>query len=74
MNLLKKIKNFAVTMLFCGLLASFTLTSCNQGASSDDDAQEESAEKGDSTEHPKGEHPKGDAEHPKADSTEVQNQ
>ena len=72
MNLLKKIKTFAVVMFFCGLLASFTLTSCNQGSSADD-AQEESAE-GDSTEHPQGEHPKGDEEHPKSDSTEVQNQ
>lgn len=72
MNFLKKMKSFAVLMFVCTILVSGGLTSCKPGDSSSDEAKEESAE------HPaadsaKADHPKGDNEHPKSDSTKVEN-
>lgn len=71
MNLLKKLKSFALLTLFLGILFSASLVSCDKARSND----------GESTEHPSGdeakdssEHPKGQ-EHPndnKADSTKTE--
>lgn len=72
MNLLKKIKSFALLMFVCTLLVSATLTSCKKG---DTEAEGEATEHpaGDSTE--KADHPKAEAEHPTndSDSTKVEN-
>ena len=65
MNLLKRIKSFAVLMFICTLLVSAALTSCKKGDTAGDE---------DTTEHPaadtteKADHPKGEAEHPTNDS------
>lgn len=70
MNLLKRIKTFAVVMFVSGVLLSATVTSCKQAESAD---QEESSEHpaGDTTEKAKDEHPKAESEHPKSDTTKV---
>lgn len=71
MNLLKRIRTFAVLMFVTGMLLSATVTSCKQAASGD---QEEASEHpaADSTEKAGDEHPKADSEHPKSDSTNAQ--
>lgn len=71
MNLLKRIRTFAVLMFVTGVLLSATVTSCKQVESAD---QEETPEHpaGDSTEKVKDEHPKAETEHPKSDSTKVE--
>lgn len=59
MNLLNKLKSFAVLLFVCTFLVGTSLTSCNQKS---DAAQE--------GEHPaeEGEHPAGEDEHPANDS------
>lgn len=70
MNLLRRIRTFSVLMFVCGILLSATVISCKQGGSED---HEETSEHpaGDSTEKAKAEHPKGESEHPKSDTTKV---
>ena len=72
MTWLKKIKSFAALMFVCTMIVSASLTSCKPGDGSAEEAKEESAE------HPAGDtakadHPQGESEHPRSDSTEVEN-
>ena len=66
MNLLKKIRSFAVFVIIFSFLSAASLSSCEKKANQD------------STEHPaeddkKADHPKADStEHPKKDSTQQQ--
>lgn len=75
MNLLKKIKSFAVLLFVCTFLISISLTSCGKGQA----AKEESTEHPAAEDAEKAEHPEGadDAEHPTkndSDSTKVEAQ
>lgn len=75
MNLLKKLKSFAVLAFICGILLSVSAASCETTKANEDDSTEQpAAEEVESNEHPKeeAEHPAG--EHPKsdADSTAVE--
>lgn len=64
MNWSKKFKFFPLLVLVFSFLFSASLSSCEKKGNADEN-----------TEHPAGdttEHPKGDNEHPKKDTTQVQ--
>ena len=68
MNLINKLKSFAVLLFVCTFLVSTSLTSCTQKGEATEEAEHPSEEEA--------EHPAGDSEHPteESDTTAVEGQ